>query len=140
LGRGLGLIAAVFWPTPAGNGSYRVPSYLHPFAPDPYKGPGNRKDNSDPHIVYEFYFTPIDKKTPILKYGISDVSRYGMDRPDNQLAAMKAAYGASANYRILTRTVNRATALFIEQSLVTKHVATWKEMPREQTRPGPFNF
>jgi RHS repeat-associated protein len=107
----------------------------HPFAPDPFIGHGNRVDNSDPHIVYEFSFTPKDRFTPILKYGISDVFRNGFDRPERQFPALRAIYGSTVQLKILTRTVNRESALGIEQHLVDKHVLQWKDMPREQIRP-----
>lgn len=135
LGAFFGTIVGAFWPT--GLGADKVP-FPHPFAPDPYPGHGNNRDNSNPHIVYQFTFTPTDDKTPVLKYGISDAYRYGMDRPENQVAGLIARFGASVKLQILTRTLNRNHALFIEQGLVTKHVGQWGEMPRAQERPGPF--
>lgn len=124
------------WPSPIGYGSSNVPTPFFP--PKPYPGHGNRKDNNDPHIVYMFTYIPTDGKTPVLKYGISDVYRNGFDRPDSQEAALIALYGPTVKQTILTRTVNRAHALFIERSLVTKHVVNWGEMPREQISPRPF--
>jgi RHS repeat-associated protein len=55
------------------------------FKPNPYPGHGNDRDNSDPHIVYVFTFTPKSGESPILKYGISDVYRYDMERPERQV-------------------------------------------------------
>jgi RHS repeat-associated protein len=132
----VGTLILTVVPLPAGRGSYKT----NPFAPDPYPGQGNRRENSNPQIVYMFTFipSPSDPKTPVLKYGISDVKRNGFDRPELQEAGLKALYGPSVKYTILTRTVNRAHALFLEKLLVTKHVALWKEMPREQTYPLPF--
>lgn len=126
------------YPQPGpGNGSYRWPNN-HPFAPDPWGGHGNNKDNTNPHFVYQFTFTPTDAKTPVLKYGISDVYRNGLDRPENQVPILKAMYGATVKYQTLTRTVSRAHALYIERLYVTKHVSAWGKMPHAQTRPGPF--
>jgi RHS repeat-associated protein len=106
----------------------------------PYVGHGNNKDNTDPHIVYMFKFTPPpgDKETPVLKYGVSDEVRYGMDRPEAQKAALTAKYGPTVVYSIYTRTINRGMALLIEQQLVTQHVQVWNAPPREQKRPMPF--
>ena len=73
-----------------------------------------------------------------MKYGISDVYSNGFDRPESQIAGFKARFGATVTLKILTRTVNRLQAEFIEKILVTKHVAKWNEMPRAQKRPGPF--
>jgi hypothetical protein len=69
------------WPSPIGYGSSNVPTPN--FAPKPYPGHGNKKDNSDPHIVYMFTFMPTDARTPVVKYGISDVYRNGFDRPES---------------------------------------------------------
>jgi RHS repeat-associated protein len=135
LSRFLGVIGGLLIPTPTGAGADKVP---HPFAPDPFPGHGNRRDNSNPHIVYKFTFAPKDGKTPVLKYGISDVYRNGFNRPEGQLAAFKAIYGQTVTMQVLTRTVNRAAALFIEAGLVGKHVSQWGVMPREQKRPGGF--
>jgi RHS repeat-associated protein len=106
----------------------------------PFVGHGNRKDNTDPHIVYQFTFTPPpgDTRTPVLKYGISDEYRYALDRPENQLAGFRAKYGMSVMYTIYTRTINAGMARLIERQLVTNHVQLWKEMPREQDKPTPF--
>lgn len=130
-----GTIGALFYPTPTGAGADRQP---HQFAPTPFPGHGNNRDNSNPHIVYQFTFTPKDGKTPVLKYGISDVYKNGLSRPENQLKAFQARYGATVTMRVLTRTLNRVSALFIESGLVSKHRVQWGEMPREQVRPGGF--
>jgi RHS repeat-associated protein len=142
--RATGTVGLVLWPMNAGGGAY-TPLYKthpelveHPFAPDEWGGHGNDKNNSNPHIVYEFSFTPTDGQTPILKYGISDVFRNGYDRPEMQKAALIAQFGASVKYRIVTRTLNRAHALFLEAALVTKHVQQWGVMPRRQWRPKPM--
>jgi RHS repeat-associated protein len=135
LTRLLGVIGGILIPTPTGAGADKVP---RPFAPDPYPGHGNKRDNSNPHIVYQFSFTPSDDRTPVLKYGISDVYRNGLSRPEGQLASFIARYGATVTMRVLTRTVNREAALFIEAGLVAKHRAQWGEMPRDQVRPGGF--
>ncbi len=103
----------------------------------PFVGNGNRKDNTDPHIVYAFGFAAKDGKTPILKYGISDEFRFGMDRPEAQLAALRAKWGPTVMYSIYARTINRGMALLIEQQLVTEHFKLWNAMPREQIKPFP---
>jgi hypothetical protein len=104
----------------------------------PYSGHGNNKDNSNPHIVYAFGFAATDGKTPILKYGISDEYRNGFDRPESQLAALRAKYGPTVMYSIYARTISRQMALVIESGLVAEHKAMWNgAMPREQIRPNP---
>ncbi len=135
LSRFLGVVGGLLIPTPTGAGADKVP---HPFAPDPFPRHGNRGDNSNPHIVYQFSFTPNDGKTPVLKYGISDAYRNGFNRPESQLAGFRARYGSTVTMRVLTRTINRAAALFIEAGLVAKHRAQWGQMPRDQVRPGGF--
>ncbi|WP_188938130.1 RHS repeat-associated core domain-containing protein, partial [Puia dinghuensis] len=104
---------------------------------EPFMGHANRKDNSNPHIVYEFMFAPPkgDTRTPYLKYGISDEYRYSLERPENQLPGLRARFGASVMYRIITRTINRQSALVIEDKLVNDHIVTWGERPRDQDRP-----
>jgi len=127
-GRTLGTLALVLWPISApGEGLHWKP----------YTGHGNDKDNDNPHIVYEFSFTPPkgDPRTPILKYGISDEFRFGMGRPERQLPYLRARFGASVVYRIYTRTSNRELALLIENLLVREHIMLWKEKPRVQDRP-----
>ncbi len=110
----------------------------HPYVREyPYPRNGNRLDNWDPHIVYEFNFKPTDHLTPIIKYGISDLAKNGLDRPENQLARFKAIYGSTATYRILTLTNNRQAALNKEQQLVNDHFKIWRAMPREQINPSP---
>jgi len=105
---------------------------------DPFKGHGNRKDNTNPHIVYAFGFAATDGKTPILKYGISDEYKNLMDRPENQLAGLRAKYGPTVMYSIYARTINRGTALMIEAQLVREHKADWNgALPREQLSPNP---
>lgn len=104
----------------------------------PFVGQGNRKDNTDPHIVYAFGFAAKDGRTPILKYGISDEFRWSMDRPEAQIAALRRKYGPTVMYSIYARTINRFQALMVERQLVTDHVALWKEMPREQDLPKSF--
>ena len=107
--------------------------------PEPFTGHANRKDNSNPHIVYQFTFVPAkgDPRTPVLKYGISDEYRFGLDRPESQLAALRLKYGPTVVYSIYTRTLDRGTALLIESQLVGAHKAVWGELPREQIRPNP---
>jgi RHS repeat-associated protein len=104
----------------------------------PFVGHANRKDNTDPHIVYAFGFAAKDGRTPILKYGISDEYRYSFDRPESQLAKLRAQYGPSVMFSIYERTISRQMALMVERKLVTDHVRQWGEMPREQDRPSPF--
>jgi hypothetical protein len=106
----------------------------------PYVGHGNKKENSNPHIVYQFTFvsSPGDPdQSPVLKYGISDVYRYVTDRPENQLLGLQKKYGMTVRPLILMRTTNREFALMFEHQLVTSHVEFWKTMPREQLRPTP---
>jgi hypothetical protein len=115
---------------------------LHPeLAPKvyPYPGNANRRDNWDPHIVYYFIFTPNDGGTPILKYGISDMLKYDMDRPEAQLPGLRAMFGSSTTFFIYSHTTNRDHALFVERLLVTQHFNKWGYMPRVQKSPLPFN-
>ncbi|RXK81422.1 RHS repeat-associated core domain-containing protein [Filimonas effusa] len=135
--RGVSVIVATVWPIKLGAGASSVP--LPYFTKDPYPGHGNNRGNSNEHIIYRFTFNATDGKTPVLKYGISDVYSNGLDRPENQKAALMSAYGSSVNYVIMARGVNRLNALFLEQLLVSKHVQQWGYMPREQVRPGAFN-
>jgi hypothetical protein len=105
---------------------------------EPWSGHGNDKDNTNPHIVYAFGFNAKDGKTPILKYGISDEARNGMDRPESQLEGFRRKYGPTVMYSIYTRTISRQMALFIELQLVGEHKAQWNgALPREQLRPNP---
>ncbi len=93
-------------------------------------------DINCPHIMYRFTFVPNDDKTPILKYGISDVYRFDMmQKPESQLAAFRATYGSTVQYTVLMRTMNRAETLAIELELVGEHYKVWNAMPRAQIRP-----
>jgi RHS repeat-associated protein len=103
----------------------------------PFPGHGNRLDNSNPHMVYEFSFIPTDGRTPILKYGIADMYKTGYDRPEKQLPAMMAMYGVSVKWKPLMFTPNRASALAAEGASVTSHVGIYGEMPRAQILPKP---
>jgi hypothetical protein len=130
---------ASIWPSPVGLGSDRTnPFYNSGFVP--YPGHGNNRDNSNPHIVYEFTFASSDGQTPVLKYGISDEYRNGLTRPERQKAMLSALYGASVTMRILTRTLNREQASMIEQNLVDRHYAQWGESPRAQILPTPSSL
>ena len=131
----LGTFIGAMWPSPVGIGSERPNPNFSPF---PYHG--NRKDNSNPHIVYEFIFEPTDGFTPILKYGISDEYRNGFERPENQKPLLSALYGASVTWHIYTRTADRKTAEFIERLLVTQHENHWGEKPRAQIKPNSFDI
>lgn len=137
LGRFLGVVGGVLWPTPVGAGSDRPAPWNQPgFVP--YPGHGNNRRNTNPHIVYEFVYTPSNAETPVLKYGISDMYSNGMDRPQNQLAGLTARFGTSVTWHVYTRTTNREQALFIERLLVTQHVSKWGYKPLAQDRPSEF--
>lgn len=139
LSRLLGVFVASIWPSPVGLGSDRPnPAFTPASGFIPYPGHGNNHENSNPHIVYEFTFTPQDSRTPVLKYGISDEYRNGLNRPERQKATLQAIFGNTVSYRILTRTINRQEALILERRLVNAHFNKWDEMPRAQSRPGPF--
>lgn len=131
LGRLFSSVLATFWPTPLGSEPTSDPDFK------PFVGNGNRGDNSNPHIVYEFTFIPSDGRTPVLKYGISDEFRNGLDRPELQLPIFRKFYGKTVEYKILTRTLNRKEALEVERLLVDQHFAIWSHMPREQQFPRP---
>jgi hypothetical protein len=89
--------------------------------------------------VYQFSFTPPqgDTRTPILKYGISDMVRNGFDRPELQLPGVMARYGASVKLLIIDHVANKAQAKAAEQEKVDQHFKRWKEMPRDQLLPKP---
>ena len=105
--------------------------------PLPFAGHGNRIDNSNPHMLYEYTFTPIDGRTPVLKYGIADMFKTGTGRPDGQMPLLMAMYGPSVKWKPLTFTPNRASALAAEQAAVSAHVGIYNEMPRAQILPKP---
>jgi RHS repeat-associated protein len=131
--RFLGTVGGLLYPTPTGLGASSVPKVF----PDPFKGHGNRDDNSNPHIVYRFSFIPPngDVRTPILKYGISDEYKNGFERPENQVAGLQLLYGKTVSWTLLARTVNRAEAKLLESLFVDQHIKFWHERPRAQIRP-----
>jgi hypothetical protein len=92
--------------------------------------------------VYQFTFTPPpgDIKTPVLKYGISDATRWGMSRVDKQLALFRSLYGLSVQPKILTRTYDRNHAKFLEELKVSQHIEVWGYKPREQDKPNGFDW
>ncbi len=135
LGRIFGTIGGILIPLPAGEGSSLPKGAL-----DPYMGHGNKKENWNPHIVYEFVFTPSDGRTPILKYGISDEYKNSTERPELQLPRLQSLFGTTVTWHIYTRTINRQQAEFIERLMVTQHVNRWGYKPRDQDRPNPFKF
>jgi RHS repeat-associated protein len=104
---------------------------------DPWPGWGNNKDNTNNHIVYSFTFAPVDGKTPVIKYGISDEFRNGINRPERQFLGIQQRWGLTVKMQILTRTINREQALYYESQLVNQHFNFWQTMPREQIRPCP---
>ncbi|MBN9297990.1 MAG: hypothetical protein J0I41_13335, partial [Filimonas sp.] len=129
-------ILGVFIPTSTGPGASRVP---HPwYSPNfkPWPGHGNSRDNSNPHIVYQFTFQATDGKTPVLKIGIADFYGWGFDRPESQEAALKAEWGASVKWRTIQTVTDRSAALFFEKLYLSQHVARWGEFPREQHLPS----
>ncbi|MCX6319301.1 MAG: hypothetical protein NTW29_18640 [Bacteroidetes bacterium] len=103
-----------------------------------FPGHGNRKDNTNPHIVYTFTFIPPpgDTRTPVLKYGIADELTGGMSRPQSQLEGLRSKYGITVTYTFM-RVLNRATALAMEQQLTDRHYDNYKENPRAQILPKP---
>jgi RHS repeat-associated protein len=130
--RFFGTLGGVLIPTPSGKGASLPDGFF-----DPFKGHANRHDNSNPHIVYQFSFTPPsgDKRTPILKYGISDEFRYGLDRPEKQIEGFRMLYGPTVTWMLMTRTNSREQALLIERLFVEQHIKIWREKPRAQIRP-----
>ena len=100
-----------------------------------YEGHGNKLYNWNTHIVDVFFFKPSDNRTPVIKYGISDETRYSLERPERQKPYYKSRFGATADYRILTRTLTRAGALAIERNLVELHLKIWGTVHRDQLRP-----
>jgi RHS repeat-associated protein len=143
------ILTAVFTLIPKSTGpeplsQAEIQQLLHPNPMpfrDPYPGHGNDDRNWNAHIVYEFSFTPPpgDTRTPILKYGISDMVRNGFVRPENQYAGFVARYGASVKLLIIDHVANRGQAKAAEQNKVNQHVKKWNEMPRDQLKPQPSN-
>ena len=136
--RGLGVIGGVLIPYQAKAPGVNIKPLLLQPPLAPYPGNGNNKMNWNPHIVYEFIFTPKDGRTPILKYGISDEYKNSMERPELQLPRLKSMFGTTVTWHVYTRTLNRQQALFVEQLLVTQHVNKWGYKPRDQTLPNPW--
>src|SRR4051794_29894231 len=63
-----------------------------------------------------------DKKTPVLKYGISHLTRFGTDRPALQKPGMIKRWGPTADCIIITWTSGRDAALAIELGYVVMHM------------------
>lgn len=128
-----GTIGGVLISTPAGTGSANRPDINPGWVT--YPGHGNKKDNWNPHFVYMFWYTPTDSRTPILKYGIADAIKAGPERPEMQLAGLKARFGNTVDWVVLRRTLNRQMALNMEKDLVLKHLAQWGYRPLAQKKP-----
>jgi hypothetical protein len=110
-----------------------IPSSIPATAP--YQGHGNKRNNSNPHMVYVFTFLATDGKTPVLKYGVADIYK-NIERPESQEAYFKTLYGASVTWRVVTYTPNRDAALAVEDAAVQRHKAQWDgARPREQILP-----
>ncbi|WP_202182945.1 DUF6443 domain-containing protein [Chitinophaga solisilvae] len=103
----------------------------------PFVGHANKKSNTNPHLVYTFTYNPPAGFSPTLKYGIASMypGTFDFDRPELQVAAFRALYGASVNWRALVFTPNRETALDVERNAVNVHIDVWGYRPIEQKRP-----
>ena len=105
----------------------------------------NRKDNPNPHDVYEIYGMGAEGRQT-LKFGIADqkYSTYngrGNSRPTMQLAELRAKYPhLMITYQIWSRTQTREQALFVEAALVTNYFIKNQSVPPEQGLPIPFRF
>lgn len=139
--RTAGALLAAAIPTYGGlaKGQYKHP--YEAFVPEApaWLGHGNDRRNTNPHIVYFFTYKAPPGKSTILKWGISDYLRYGNDRPESQLAGLKALYGPEVTYIIHCRTTNRESALAIEKRMVTQHFNRWKYKPIAQWYPNPLD-
>ena len=86
-------------------------------------------------MVYEIYYTPPTGKSPILKYGISDMKRNDINRPESQVKRLRSRYGASVDWKIKMFAPTNAAARASELGYVGKHIFIWDARPLEQFRP-----
>jgi len=114
--------------------SHRYPLPALPLS-IPFTKHGNRKDNTNPQLLYEFFFTPTDGFTPIIKYGVADMYSTGYDRPEKQLPVFQTLFGASVNWRPVLSAPNRALVLEVEDAAVKAHIAIYGYKHRLQIKP-----
>ncbi len=116
----------------AANAKLSIPSSIPVYTP--FKGHGNRKDNTNPQMVYVFTYVPSDGGTPFLKFGVADLEK-NINRPENQLAAMRKKWGNTADWKPLLYTPDRASAYAAEAAAVLAHEKIYNEKPRDQIKP-----
>jgi len=91
----------------------------HPYSlTDPYPGHANSMDNFDTHLVYEINYNPPVGASPTLKFGITDLVKRDVDRPEQQMARLRAKYGASVQWKVKLFAPNSSAARAAEQALV----------------------
>lgn len=108
----------------------------------------NKKDNPDEHILYTMYGTTIKGEEIILKYGISDYTRYKLKRPESQNKVDYVNRNIDPEYRGKIKSVrysykmlpNRLEALVEELRSVTTYYLRNKGMPKMQKRPAPMKL
>jgi len=134
LGRIGGTVGGLLIPTPApGEG----PNW-HPYPlTNPYPGHANNMNNWDTHLIYEIYYNPPAGASPTLKFGITDLVKRDDDRPEEQMARLKAIYGASVDWKVKLFAPNNSAARAAEQGLVDGHYGHWGYAPIEQYLPKP---
>ncbi len=86
-------------------------------------------------MIYEFTYKPPARKSPTLKYGITDMYKQGRSRPENQITYLKALFGASVDWKVKLFAPNNAAARAAELGFVQTHQAIWGERPIAQLRP-----
>ncbi|MGH1337449.1 MAG: RHS repeat domain-containing protein [Aureispira sp.] len=128
-----------------------IPFKLSKKSPSSDSEHGNRRDNRNPHIVYEIFVIDDDGNKETLKYGIGDQTSYGSidGRPKLQVAQFGDLWsryiGSDQNltgkkhtildYIILYNTRDRQEALNKEQELVDEFFEDYGRKPYEQLRP-----
>src|SRR6185312_3379572 len=108
----------------------------------------NRKDNPNEHIVYDLFGVTSSGGKVMLKYGISDYTRYKEKRPRGQtsLSYINRVLPSDlkGKYREVTYTArhfnNRLSALAEEIRLVTEYFFRNGKTPTLQKRSAPMSF
>ncbi len=106
----------------------------------------NRKDIPDEHILYTMYGTILNGKEIILKYGISDYTRYKLKRPESQNKLDYVNRTVAPEYRGKIKSVrytykmipNRVVALAEEILSVTIYFLRNEGALPMQKRPAPM--
>ncbi|TNE80061.1 MAG: hypothetical protein EP332_08910 [Bacteroidetes bacterium] len=112
-----------------------------------YSAHGDKNINHNIHIVYSISGTNTSTgATEILKFGISDYTRYGETRPAKQVQVLALDYEgrlAGLSYEILCYTHGRVAALGMEKALVSRYNPISLHLPYaliEQDKPEPVEL